>query len=181
MFPNLLAAIGEGVYLLGAERNPNVVKMTSYAPSLQNLNWDDWDPDLLQFTANHDETTMSASWYLQSLLAHYRGTETLPVTTQEGDFNPLWWVATIDETANAIYFKVVNSGNSSIPLTINADVAISSANGTILVSLNPMMKKVDEADPHRLPPRSMRSIILTTRLKLHQLLLALYRRLRDNH
>src|ERR1700733_14506430 len=35
-YPRLLSAIAEGVYLLGAERNPNVVKLTSYAPSLQN-------------------------------------------------------------------------------------------------------------------------------------------------
>lgn len=38
VFPRLLSAIGEGVYALGGERNPSVVKMSSYAPSLQNLN-----------------------------------------------------------------------------------------------------------------------------------------------
>jgi alpha-N-arabinofuranosidase len=37
-FPRLLSAIAEGVYALGGERNPGVVKMSSYAPSLQNLN-----------------------------------------------------------------------------------------------------------------------------------------------
>lgn len=133
-FPTMLSAIGEGVYLLGAERNPNVVKMTAYAPSLQNLNHNNWDPDLVQFTANHNETVLSASWQLESLFAHYRGTETLPVTTVSGEYNPLWWAAQIDETQNCIYFKVINSGNSSTPLTINADVNISAANGTILVS-----------------------------------------------
>ena len=133
IFPSMLSAIGEGVYLLGAERNPEVVKMSSYAPSLQNLNHINWDPDLVQFTANHDETVLSASWYLESLFAHYRGTETLPVTTASGDYNPLWWAAQIDESLNCMYFKVINSGNASTPLTINADVAISSVNGTILV------------------------------------------------
>lgn len=37
-FPRLVSAIGEGVYALGGERNPGVVRMSSYAPSLQNLN-----------------------------------------------------------------------------------------------------------------------------------------------
>jgi alpha-N-arabinofuranosidase len=37
-YPRLLSAIAESVYLLGAERNPNVVKLSSYAPSLQNWN-----------------------------------------------------------------------------------------------------------------------------------------------
>jgi alpha-N-arabinofuranosidase len=37
-FPRLLSAIAEGVYALGGERNPGTVRMSSYAPSLQNLN-----------------------------------------------------------------------------------------------------------------------------------------------
>lgn len=38
VFPRLISAIGESVYALGGERNPGVVRMSSYAPSLQNLN-----------------------------------------------------------------------------------------------------------------------------------------------
>ncbi|KIN00117.1 glycoside hydrolase family 51 protein [Oidiodendron maius Zn] len=37
-YPRLFSAIAEGVYLLGAKRNPNMVKLTSYATSLQNWN-----------------------------------------------------------------------------------------------------------------------------------------------
>lgn len=133
--PNLLGAIAESVYLIGAERNPNVVRMTSYAPSFQNLNWLNWDPDLVAFTADYDETVLSVSYYSQQMFAHYRGTETLPVTTVGGSFNPLWWVATIDDDKNEMYFKVVNSGNSSIPLIINLDAPYSAVNGTILVSV----------------------------------------------
>ena len=60
-YPTLLAALGESVYLTGAERNPNTVKMSSYALSFVNLNWQNWSPGLVAFTANHDETTFSAS------------------------------------------------------------------------------------------------------------------------
>lgn len=130
-YPNLLAAIGESVYLMGAERNPNVVKMTSYAPSFLNLNWQNWSPDLVAFTANHDETILSASYYLQQLFASYRGAETIEVNILQGDFNPLWWVATIED--KRLYFKVTNTGNSSVPLKVNLDVSYSSVNGTILV------------------------------------------------
>ena len=133
-YPRLLSAIAESVYLLGAERNPNVVKWTSYAPSFENLNKPNWTPDLVAFTADPADTTKSVSWYSQSLLAHYHGTETLPVTNTKGDFNPLWWVATIDES-DTIYLKVVNSGNTSVPLTVDLDVPYSSANGTILVRI----------------------------------------------
>lgn len=129
-YPNLLAAIAEGVYLLGAERNPNVVKFSAYAPSLANLNWENWTPNLLSFTANHDQTVKSASYIMEQLFAHYRGSQTLPVATVSGDYNPLWWVATIEADESAVYFKVINSGNASIPLTIDSDSSFTSVNGT---------------------------------------------------
>lgn len=102
-YPSLLAAIGESVYLLGAERNPNVVKMSTYAPSFQNLNWYNWTPDLVSFTSNWDETILSVSYYMQSMFAKWRGTSVLPTT---GEVNPLFWVTTIDEPTGIIYLKV---------------------------------------------------------------------------
>ena len=60
----------------------------------------------MAFDANPNSTVLSVSWYAQSLLAHYRGTQTLPVTNTMGDLNPLFWVASIDEPSNAIYLKV---------------------------------------------------------------------------
>jgi hypothetical protein len=56
------------------------------------------------------------------MFAHHQGTETRPVATVGRSFNPLWWVATIDDTKNEMYLKVVNSGDSSIPLTINLNI-----------------------------------------------------------
>lgn len=102
-YPRLVSAIAEGVYVLGAERNSEVVKMSSYAPSLQNLNFTNWTPDMISYTAQQDETVRSASHWQQWLFGHYRGTETLPVT---GELNPLFWVASIDEDLNVIYVKV---------------------------------------------------------------------------
>lgn len=45
-YPELISAISEAVYLLGIERNPNTVKMTSYAPSLANYNSYQWTPNV---------------------------------------------------------------------------------------------------------------------------------------
>ena len=131
-YPNLLSAIGEGVYLLGAERNPNTVRFSTYAPSFANLNWENWTPNLLSFTANPDQTVKSASYYMEQLFAHNHGYETLPLTTTSGDYNPLWWASSIDEADTTVYFKVINSGNSSIPLTITADRTLAAANGTTI-------------------------------------------------
>lgn len=135
-YPRLLSAIGEGLYLLGAERNPNTVKMSSYAPSLQNRNFVNWTPDMISFDALYDNTVKSASWWLQWLFAHYRGIETLPVTATEGQTNPLFWVASIDEASNTIYLKIINTLNASVPLTVDITQSFTTVNGTILTAVD---------------------------------------------
>jgi alpha-N-arabinofuranosidase len=133
-YPRLLSAVAEGVYLVGAERNPEVITMTSYAPSLANKNSENWTPNLITFTANPNDTILSTSYYLQSMLNHHRGTETLPVENTKGHLNPLWWASQIDETLNAVYLKVVNSGNQTVPLSVDIDATYFSVNGTILTN-----------------------------------------------
>ncbi|KAI9814218.1 MAG: hypothetical protein M1827_003384 [Pycnora praestabilis] len=136
-YPRLLSAIAEGVYALGAERNPNVVKMQSYAPTLQNFNWYNWTPNNIAFTANPNETVLSVSYYEQQLFANYRGTQSVPVMNTQGDFNPLWWAATIDEPLNAVYLKVINSGNNTVPLSVQLDQPYTNVNGTIITNPDP--------------------------------------------
>ncbi|KAE9979864.1 hypothetical protein EG328_000622 [Venturia inaequalis] len=133
IFPRLVSAIGEGVYALGGERNPTVVKMSSYAPSLQNLNSFQWDPDMIHYTANHDQTVLSASYWQQYLFGRYRGSHSLPVTNKNGDFNPLFWAASIENSTNTVYFKIINSAAS--PKAINITLATySTVNGTVLTN-----------------------------------------------
>lgn len=158
-FPRMLSAIAEGVYALGGERNPGTVKMSSYAPSLMNRNWYNWTPDMISFTANHNETVLSVSYWQQWLFAHYRGTQSLPVTNSVGDFNPLFWASEIDATTGAVYlkvgliailtlsgrarnftdfsFQIINSGNTTLPLTVSLDTAYKGVNGTMLQSDDP--------------------------------------------
>ncbi|KAI9689643.1 MAG: hypothetical protein M1820_010141 [Bogoriella megaspora] len=136
-YPRLISAIAEGVYALGGERNPDTVRMSSYAPSLQNFNWYNWTPNMIAFTANHNETLLSVSYWQQWLFARFRGTQTLPVTNSKGDYNPLFWAASIDGPTNEIYLKVINSGNQTVPLDVNIDAGYSSVNGTIITNDDP--------------------------------------------
>ena len=106
---------------------------------------------MITFTANPNETILSTSYYLQKTFNQYRGTETLPIENTKGGLNPLWWASSID--SNTIYLKVsvpvrhcgfvdcranitkvINSGNTSVPLSVDIDVPYSSVNGTIIVS-----------------------------------------------
>lgn len=133
-YPRLVSAIAEGIYALGGERNPNTVKMSSYAPSLMNQNWYNWTPNMITFVADHAQTILSASYWQQWVFARYRGTHSIPVTNSEGDFNPLFWAAALDENKNELYLKVINAGNSSVPLTVDIDTEFQSVNGTIITN-----------------------------------------------
>jgi alpha-L-arabinofuranosidase len=134
-YPQLLSAIAEGVYALGGERNPGTVWMSSYAPSLQRIESTNWTPNMILFNSDQNQTVLSASYWQQWLFARYRGTHTLPVRNT-GNFNPLFWVASIDEPTGRVYLKVINAGAESVPLHIKLDVPASRVNGTILTSRN---------------------------------------------
>ena len=71
---------------------------------------------------------------MQQLFAHHRGDETLPTTTVQGDFNPLWWVATVTEGDDTVFFKVINSGNSTVLLTLDFDRRFAAINSTTIIS-----------------------------------------------
>ncbi|KAF2431603.1 glycoside hydrolase [Tothia fuscella] len=131
-YPRMISAIAEGVYALGGERNPSVVKMSSYAPSLQNLNGYQWTPNMIVFDAGN--VVLSPSYWQQWLFARYRGKQTLPVTNSKGDFNPLFWAASVEEGEQVVYVKVINAGAATVPLTVNIDSGYSGVNGTILTS-----------------------------------------------
>lgn len=69
---NLLAAISEAAFILGMERNSDVVKMTSYAPLFENVNKKDWPCNLIHFNSN--QTYGRASYYVQQMAAENRPT-----------------------------------------------------------------------------------------------------------
>ena len=103
-FPETFSAIAEAVYQLGAERNPNTVKMMALAPILANFNNYASSPNTVTYTAN--DTLASASYWQQWLFARFRGKQTVQVRDTMGQLNPLFWVATIDEGMRIVYLKV---------------------------------------------------------------------------
>ncbi len=69
---NLRAAISEAAFILGMERNSDVVKMSSYAPLFENVNKKDWPCNLIHFNSN--QTFGRASYYVQQMAADNRPT-----------------------------------------------------------------------------------------------------------
>ena len=69
---NLLAAISEAAFIMGMERNSDVVKMTSYAPLFENENRRDWPTNLIHI--NSSQVYGRASYYVQQMSAENRPT-----------------------------------------------------------------------------------------------------------
>ncbi len=77
---NHLAALSEAAFLLGMERNGDVVTMTSYAPLLFNVNRLDWPVNLI----GYDSATAfgRSSYHVQKLFSLHRPDTSLAVTCE---------------------------------------------------------------------------------------------------
>ena len=85
---NLLAAISEAAFIMGMERNSDVVKMSSYAPLFENENRRDWPCNLIHI--NSSEVYGRASYYVQQMAAENRPTYNVHVNepTTAGEATP---------------------------------------------------------------------------------------------
>lgn len=69
------SAIAEAAYMVGIERNSDIVRLASYAPLLARVGSTQWVPDLIYFT--DDAVLPSASYHVARMLAEHRGDEVL--------------------------------------------------------------------------------------------------------
>ena len=74
---NLRGAVGEASFMIGMERNPDVVAMSSYAPLFVNVNHRGWNPDLINFDSSRAYGI--PSFYVQKMFSENRGDVVLPV------------------------------------------------------------------------------------------------------
>ena len=73
-------ALAEAVFLAGVERNQDIVKLTAYAPLLQNGDYSTWKPNLVVF--NNHEVYGIPSFHAISLMAANRGKEVLETSVE---------------------------------------------------------------------------------------------------
>ncbi len=72
---HLNAALGEAIYMLGLERNADIVIMGSYAPIFVNEHNPAWRPDMIRFDAGHSFGT--PSYHVQQIMANNVGTQNI--------------------------------------------------------------------------------------------------------
>lgn len=77
-YGNVNSALGEAVYMMGMEKNSDVVKMGSFAPIFTHEKDPRWAYDMIHFNAAKNFVT--PSYYVQKLFGHNLGTQNLKWT-----------------------------------------------------------------------------------------------------
>jgi len=158
---NMNAALGDAAWMTGMERNSDVVVLASYAPLFVNVNPGgmQWPSDLIGYDALNSYG--SPSYYAQKMFNTYLGHSVLAVSgeniptrtwqpptpkTKRGQppatppepkqLSTLFYVATKDDKAGAIYLKVVNTTDHSQAVQINIKGATTVAADGTLISLS---------------------------------------------
>ena len=126
-------ACAEAIFLLGCERNSDVVVGSSYGALIKSYNEEPGTVAVIKHTAN--EILHSTSYYVQKLFADNMGSATLPVTATGGGFGPVYWSATKNSTSTIL--KLVNySGATGLANAINVAVQGSTKSTASLVLLS---------------------------------------------
>lgn len=135
----------EAIFLLGAERNSDVIWGTSYGALIKDYVEQPETVALIKHTPN--EIQYTNSFYLQQLFAANQGTATLPVTA-DGNFNPVYWSATTNGDATIV--KLVNydgTYGSDNAVTVSVEDT-SKTSGTLTVLTAPSGDSVNELPSH---------------------------------
>ncbi|KAG5552736.1 hypothetical protein RHGRI_010739 [Rhododendron griersonianum] len=120
---SLLAALAEAGFLIGLERNSDVVEMASYAPLFVNANDRRWNPDAIVF--NSYQLYGTPSFWMQRFFSESSGGTLLNSTLQANSSSSLIasaiaWKNSKDNK-NYLRIKIVNFGSNIVNLKISID------------------------------------------------------------
>lgn len=153
---SLLAALAEAAFLIGLEKNSDVVEMASYAPLFVNTNDRRWNPDAIVFNSSHLYGT--PSYWVQKFFRESSGA-TLLSAKLNGNSSSLVASAISwqDKGKDFIKIKVVNFGGSPVNLKVSVTgldpnvVRVSGSKKTVLTSTN-VMDENSFAQPQKVVP-----------------------------
>ena len=179
----LKAAVAEALFLIGLERNADVVVASSFAPLLKNVNGNASRPccgnqhNLVQFNATHLFAT--PSFYAQRMLSESLGTHALPTNVSGGATaqGALWSAqASTSTSINAsrsassssslssssdfnVVVKLVNYQPAAQPVNITLDglhpaQKVTAASAQVLTDADPLAENTLD-QPLRVEPKAM--------------------------
>lgn len=129
-YTTVQGSVSEAVYMIGMERNSDIVKMACYAPLLEHFDLAEWSPDLIGYDAENG-VTKSTSYFVQQMFASNRGDTILPVTSDTG-FGPVYWVASSASSTGKTFVKLANYGDEAATV----DVTIAGATAGQLTQMS---------------------------------------------
>ena len=114
----LADALYEALYLLGVERNGDVVTMTSYAPLFAKKGHESWNPDLIYF--DNTNVFLTCSYYVQQMFGttpgnYYYG----DVAKFEGGDKFQGTSTVLNTEKGELYIKLVNAAAEAKTATID--------------------------------------------------------------
>ncbi|KAL6631028.1 hypothetical protein ACP70R_028368 [Stipagrostis hirtigluma subsp. patula] len=117
---SLLASLAEAAFLIGLEKNSDIVHMASYAPLLVNNNNRGWNPDAIVFNSWQQYGT--PSYWMQTFFSESSGAVIHPVaiTSSYSDSLAASAITWQDDKNSFLRIKIVNSGCVAVNLTIRA-------------------------------------------------------------
>ncbi|KIJ46036.1 glycoside hydrolase family 51 protein [Sphaerobolus stellatus SS14] len=124
VYPIMQGSASEAAFMLGLERNSDIVFAACYAPLIGNVNNNQWTPNLLGFDAG--AVYKSTSYYVQKLFGNNRGDQYIPSTlpTRNGT---LHWGVVKNTAANQLIIKIANTASSTQSLTFNLPFSVASS------------------------------------------------------
>ncbi|XAR57502.1 Non-reducing end alpha-L-arabinofuranosidase [Bertholletia excelsa] len=118
---SLLAALAEAGFLIGLERNSDVVEMASYAPLFVNAHDRNWNPDAIVFDSFQLYGT--PSYWIQQFFCESSGAFLLKSTLETNSSTSLVASAitwqNLEDEKNYLRIKVVNFGKNFVNLNIS--------------------------------------------------------------
>lgn len=99
----LYAALGEAAFLVGLERNQDIVHLASYAPLFENVNYDAWFPNLIRFD-NHRSFGIP-TYYVWRMFGQNRGKYVVESTQESGViYRPMKGMASL-KAKKALHYR----------------------------------------------------------------------------
>jgi alpha-N-arabinofuranosidase len=128
---NLECALAEAAFMIGLERNADVVRMASYAPLFANTEAWQWTPDLIW--VNSLKVCATPNYYVQQLFSCNRGDVMLPVKldgveTSASGIQNLYASATRDDKTGEVILKAVNpeAGAEAVEIKLDGPSSVES-------------------------------------------------------
>ncbi len=114
---NLECALSEAAFMIGMERNADVVRMASYAPLFSHADAWQWTPDLIW--VDNLNLVPTANYYVQQLFCLHRGDETVPTELSGVEQSQAVFAGAVrDNKTGEIILKVVNPGDGPLDAQI---------------------------------------------------------------